>query len=146
MPHTSDSGFDAAVVDRENHAIALVQVKAHPVGEKWEAFLPKQLLKLPDSVGFVLAIDPNSIHLYHWSGKELTGPLVHLETATILQYYDSDFGKRRIFEPYLLTLVEGWLRDLAYHWKSEKPPASDELRRAGLLGKLEGGTTLPLGD
>jgi len=31
MSRTGDNGFDAAVVDRENHAVALVQVKAHPV-------------------------------------------------------------------------------------------------------------------
>jgi hypothetical protein len=49
------------------------------------------------------------------------------------------------FESYLLTLVEAWLRDLAYHWKSEDPPGSEELGRAGLLEKLEGGTTQRLG-
>jgi hypothetical protein len=146
MPLTSDSGFDAAVVDSENHAVALVQVKAHPVGQNWETFLPKQLVKLPHSGAFVLTIDPNCILLYEWNGKELTGPVVKFETATILQHYEPEFGKRRMFEPYLLTLVEAWLRDLAYHWKSEHPPGSEELRRVGLLGKLEGGTTIPLGD
>lgn len=37
------------------------------------------------------------------------------------------------------------LRDLAYHWKSENPPGSEELGKAGLLEKLEGGTTQRLG-
>jgi hypothetical protein len=146
MPHATESGFDIAIVDRENRPVALVQVKAHPVGQNWETFLPKQLVNLPQSVAFVLTIDPNSIHLYQWSGKELTGPLVDLETATILRHYEPEFGKRRVFESYLLTLVEAWFRDLAYHWKSEIPPGSEELRKAGLLDKLEGGTTLPLGD
>jgi len=45
-----------------------------------------------------------------------------------------------VFESYLLTLVEAWLRDLAYHWKSEDPPGSEELGKAGLIEKLEGGT------
>jgi hypothetical protein len=59
--------------------------------------------------------------------------------------YDPEFPRERVFESYLLTLVEAWLRDLAYHWKSENPPGSEELGRAGLLEKLEGGTTQRLG-
>jgi hypothetical protein len=143
---TSDSGFDAAVVDRENHAVAVIQVKTHPVGQNWENLLSKQLAKLPESVGYVLTVDPAWIQLYQWNGKDLTGPLVQLETAAILQHYEPEFGKRRVFEFYLLTLVEAWLRDLAYHWKSEAPPGSEELRTAGLLDRLEGGTTQSLGD
>lgn len=40
-----------------------------------------------------------------------------------------------------MTLVEAWLRDLAYNWKSEKPPGADERLPTGLLGGLEGGMT-----
>ena len=36
MPRTADSGFDAAVVDRENHTVALVEVKAHPVDTSFQ--------------------------------------------------------------------------------------------------------------
>ena len=145
MPRTADSGFDAAVVDRENHAVALVQVKAHPLGQKWATILPVQLAKYSERVDFVLTIDPDCIHLYGMVEGALVGPIVHFDTAQVLQHYDPDFNNRRVFESYLLTLVEAWLRDLAYHWKSENPPGSEELRRAGLLERLEGGTTQPLG-
>ena len=53
--------------------------------------------------------------------------------------------KARVFEDYLLTLVEAWIRDLAYHWKSEAPPGSQELEQAGVLQTLAGGTTQRLG-
>ena len=144
MPRTADHGFDAAVVDRENHAVALVQVKAHPV-ERWATNLPGQLAKFAQRVAFVLTIDPNHIELYRPAGENLGEPLVHLDTQQVLQHYDPEFAGKRVFESYLLTLVEAWLRDLAYHWKSENPPGSEELGRTGLLEKLEGGTTQPLG-
>ena len=144
MPRTADNGFDAAVVDRENHAVALVQVKAHPV-EKWPTIPPKQLAKFAERVAFVLTIDPNFIQLYTPAGENLGEPIVHLDTRQVLQHYDPEFPRKRVFESYLLTLVEAWLRDLAYHWKSENPPGSEELERAGLLDKLEGGTTQRLG-
>jgi hypothetical protein len=144
MPRTADHGFDAAVVDRENHTVALVEVKAHPV-ERWAITLPRQLAKFAEPVAFVLTTDPNSIQLYRSEGDSLGEPIVRLDTLQVLQHYDPEFPRERVFEPYLLTLVEAWLRDLAYHWKSEDPPGSEELGRTGLLEKLEGGTTQRLG-
>src|SRR5262249_7644532 len=98
------------------------------------------------AAAFLLAIDPKCIHLYRLDEKELADPVVHLKTSEVLSHYDPDFDKERIFEKYLITLVEAWLRDLAYHWKSEKPPGSEELQKAGFLGKVEGGTTRPPGE
>jgi hypothetical protein len=132
MPRTVDSGFDAAVVDRENHAVALIQVKAHPV-ERWATILQMQLAKFAERVAFVLTIDPNLIQLYRPAGASLGEPIVQLDTRQVLQHYDPEFPRKRVFESYLLTLVEAWLRDLAYHWKLENPPGSEELGRAGLL-------------
>ena len=143
MPRTADNGFDAAVVDRENRTVALVQVKTYPV-ESWAPILQRQLAKFAEPVSFVLTIDPDSIQLYRSEGPGLEEPIVRLDTRQVLQHYDPEFPKNRVFEPYLLTLVEAWLRDLAYHWKSVSPPGSEELGRAGLLEKLEGGTTQPL--
>jgi hypothetical protein len=143
MPRTADSGFDAAVVDRENHTVALIEAKAHPE-ERWATILPRQLAKFAERVDFVLTIDPNCIQLYRSGGESLGEPIVRLDTPQILRHYDPDFPRERVFEPYLVTLAEAWLRDLAYHWKSEDPPGSDELAGTGLLEKLEGGTTQPL--
>lgn len=144
MPQRVDSGFDAAFMDKENHAVVLVDVKDHPV-ERWATILPRQLAKFAEQVAFVLAIDPNHIFLYRPEQDNVGEPIVHLDTRLVLKHYDPEFPSKRVFESYLLTLVEGWLRDLAYHWKSENPPGSEELGKAGLLEKLEGGTTLPLG-
>ena len=72
MPRTADNGFDAAVVDRENHAVALVQVKAHPV-ERWATILPRQLAKFAERVAFVLTIDPNSHSVVQARGREPRG-------------------------------------------------------------------------
>jgi hypothetical protein len=72
--------------------------------------------------------------------------VVYLDTPKVLSHYDPDFAGKRIFEFYLLTLVEAWLRDLAYHWKSPNPPGSEELQAAGFLGRVEGGTTQRPGD
>lgn len=147
MPLAKDRGFDAAVFDRENLPVALIQVKARPLGNEWTPLLRTELKRKPGPpAAFLLAIDPVCIHLYRLTEKELGDPVVHLNTPKILSHYDPDFTGKRIFEHYLLTLVEAWLRDLAYHWKSPNPPGSEELQAAGFLGRVEGGTTQPPGD
>ncbi len=143
MPRTADRGFDAAVVDTEDRTVALVQVKADPA-EGSAIIVPSQLARFPETATYFLAIDPNSIWLFRPEREILGEPIVRLDTRQVLQHYDPDFPRERVFESYLVTLVEAWLRDLAYHWKSENPPGAEELRKAGLLEKLEGGTTLRL--
>ena len=144
MPRTVDNGFDVAVVDKEDNPVALVQVKAHGV-ERSTTTLSKQLSQFAERGTFILTIDPNSIYLYKLTGEKLGEPIVHLDTRLVLQDYDPEFSGKRVFESYLLTLVEAWLRDLAYHWKSHNPPGIEELGRVGLVERLEGGTTQRLG-
>jgi hypothetical protein len=144
MLQTADARFDAVVMDRDNHAIILVEARAHPVKNS-VTVPPRQPAGLSEPLEFVLNIDPSSIDLYRSDGGALQEPLVRLDTREILQFYDREFHRKRVFESYLLTLVEAWLRDLAYQWKFENPPGSAELERVGLLERLQGGTTQRLG-
>lgn len=141
---TADYGFDAVVMDKENHAVALIEVKAHPI-EKWAAGLPMQLAKFAERIAFILTIDPNQIYLYRPAGDVLGEPLARLDTREVLQNYDPEFTRKRVFGSYLLTLVEAWLRDLAYHWHSENPPGTAELGKTGLLEMMSEGSTRRLG-
>jgi len=70
---------------------------------------PKQLAKFAERVAFVLTIDPNCIQLYRAAGENLGEPIVCLDTQQVLQHYDPEFPRKRVFESYLLTLVEAWL-------------------------------------
>ena len=145
MSIAKDYGFDATVFDRENLPVALIQVKERPLGKDWTHRLESELkLRSLPLTDFLLAIDPVRIHLYRVKTRDLSDPVVHLDTPKVLSHYDPDFNGKRIFEHYLLTLVEAWLRDLAYHWKSPNPPGSEELNAAGFLGRVEGGTTEPI--
>lgn len=145
MLQTAESGFDAAVLDRDDHLVALVEVKANPTTE-WEPILTDQLARAGERVAFVFAVDLSGIQLFRSGETPLGNPIVRLDTREILGHYDSRFSEKRVFSPYLRTLVEAWIRDLAYHWRSEKPPGSEALANTGLLEAIEGGTTQPLGD
>lgn len=149
MPIGSDREMDAAVLDRDDHPVALIQVKSRPLGDEWTRLLRGDRQRISETypdAAYLLAIDPERIHLYRLTEKVLADPVLQLDTPRILGHYDPDFSRERIFEEYLLTLVEAWLRDLAYHWKTPNPPGSEELNAAGFLGKVEGGTTWRPGD
>ena len=81
------------------------------------------------------------IEIFKWKNDVFLEPIISLKTADILSHYEPEFTSKRILGLYMETLIEAWLRDLAYHWKSETPPASKELAEIGLLQRLEGGDT-----
>lgn len=132
--------FDAAVTDKDDRVVALVEVKETP-RSNWPEILAPRLKGMPETVAFILAVDTREILVYRVDGEELGGPVASLRSAEVFSPYDPGFPTRRVFHPYLITLVEAWLRDLAYHWKSDSPPGQDELRESGFLRKVEGGST-----
>ncbi len=98
MPQRTDGGFDAAVVDRENHTDP-IQAKADTNGQEWTTLLPKQLAELAERVDYVLTIDPAHIHLYRTTGDDLGNPIVNLDTPRVLQTYDPDKGVAAVLGP-----------------------------------------------
>ena len=141
MPIITGPFYDAIVVDEENHVIAVVEVKTHPPAN-WTSTVQRLLARFDRPVAFVLMVDLDTIQLYQSEGTKLEEPIARLDTMHILSHYDPQLSNKRLFDSYLLTLVEAWLRDLAYHWKSANPPGAEELKGTGLLEKLEGGTTV----
>jgi hypothetical protein len=144
MLETNNSqSVDLVAVDRDGRSILLGQVKTHPVAEQDAAQqLISNLQALEEPVPYALLVDPDQIRFYRWDGEALSAPVCTLPTSDVLRHYDPELSQRRVFDEYLTTLVEAWLRDLAYHWKSTRPPAADGLDRAGFLRRLEGGGTL----
>lgn len=143
---------DIVVLDKDEQIVLLVEVKAtklEGIDAKEKAISPlKSYLQKAKNTRFDLANDTfamladlGNIDIFKWHGKKFSDSLISLKTSNILSHYDPEFSNKRILNLYLETLVEAWLRDLAYHWKSETPPASEKLAEIGLLQKLAGGTT-----
>ncbi|BAZ01675.1 hypothetical protein NIES37_56790 [Tolypothrix tenuis PCC 7101] len=144
---------DIIVLDKDEQIVLLVEVKSTEVEGKvakqqaitqLNSYLQNEIksnhLFLVDEM-FLMLVNLRDIDIFKWNGKNFSESLSAIKTANILSHYDPEFSDRKILGLYLETLVEAWLRDLAYHWKSEIPPASDNLAAIGLLQKLQGGTT-----
>jgi len=144
---------DIIALDKDDRIVVLIEVKINQAKEKAakqritdsalkqiKHFLSK-LSEKKVVIPYAMIVNLENIIVFKWDGTVLSEAVLSLKTADILQYYDSKLGDQRIFEPYLTRLIEAWLRDLAYNWKSEIPPASEQIAAIGLLPLLAGGTT-----
>lgn len=131
---------DIIAEGRSGQRVLLVETKRTAAAADAQRQLKEYLVLAGPSVPFAMIVDPDRIVTFGWDGKELH-ELAVFDTAAILETYDPEYGNKRIFDNYMNSLVEAWLRDLAYRWKSTSPPGVDVLRKIGLLNQLEGGTT-----
>jgi len=131
---------DIVAEDRDGAAILMAEVKFRPFVHDYAAQLAEYLRLVSPPVPFGMVICPDIIVAYTWDGRELR-EVLRLETIATLRAYDPDLGKSHIFADHLAALTGSWLRDLAYHWKLKDPPGHVQLRSAGLVDRLKGGTT-----
>jgi hypothetical protein len=129
---------DVVVVDADDRVVMLVEVKTAPSNRAHDALA--SMLAREAHARYAMHVDMSEIEVYRWDGRRLDGPVVRLPTAEVLCAYDPEFSSKRIYGFYLETLVQGWLRDVAYHWNSETPPGYEELERAGVAQLLAGGS------
>lgn len=144
---------DIIALDKDDRTVVLIEVKIIQAQEAaakqkivdraidWVKTALSKLSGKNAVIPYAMFVDLEEILVFKWDGTVLSEAVLSLKTADILHYYDSKLGDQRIFEPYLTRLIEAWLRDLAYNWKSEIPPASEQIAAIGLLPLLAGGTT-----
>jgi len=138
---------DIIAQGRDGRMVLIVEVKAtelksREAKQKVISQLKSYLQAANTNIPFAMLVDLEDIEIFQGNDATLSAkPIASFKTMDVLCHYDAEFGSKRIFQLYLITLVEAWLRDLAYHWKSEKPPASEQLAVIGLLQELEDGTT-----
>ena len=96
-------------------------------------------------IPFAFQADAEQIQIYR---KDPEGPVNLVWAAPpedVLSLYAPDFVASRVAKSggmrrSELGIIDVWLRDLIYHWKSEVPPVQEQMAAIGLLDRLEGGT------
>ena len=150
---TTPIEVDIIALDKDDRVVVLIEVKIIQAQEtapkqriadyriSWMKAVLAKISKQRTIIPYAMFVDTEQILIFKWDNVNLSEPVCSLNTGEILRYYQPEFGKKWIFEDTIETLVESWLHDLAYHWKSEIPPASEQIAAIGLLPLLAGGTT-----
>jgi hypothetical protein len=133
--------FDFVAKDKDDKVILLGKVKAGKLQADAEEQLRDSLALSKGKIPFGIIANSDQIRILKWNAKELSKLVRVFNTGDILHHYEPKFGHKQISDTYLTTLIEAWLRDLAYNWKSKHPPAADEIEEIALLEQLANGTT-----
>lgn len=134
---------DIVALDANDEIVALVEVKAlKSIDEEVKEQVAAYLRKAKSFIPYAILVDRQTIQIYQWDGEKLSEPVCQIPTGNVLSFYDPEFEGKEVFGYYLERLVEGWLRDIAYHWKSETPPCYEQLAAIGLAQRLRNGTTV----
>lgn len=133
---------DILVFDRNDDPVMLVEIKARTQESSFDREQMTQYLReTVETIPYAMLVTLNTIQIFSWNGSSFS-ELFLTSTAEALSFYEPDFSHKTIYEYYLTALVESWLRDIAYHWKSETPPLLEELRAIGLAERLHNGNTI----
>ncbi len=144
---------DIIAVDKDDRVVMLIEVKIiqaqetaakQRIADRMISWIKADLAKMSEErtlIPYAMFVDTEQILIFKWDGVNLSEPVCSLNTGEILRHYEPEFGNKRISGRYLESLIESWLRDLAYNWKSEMPPESEQIAIIGLLQRLAGGTT-----
>ncbi|KJH70159.1 hypothetical protein [Aliterella atlantica] len=139
---------DVIAFSKNGEPVLLVEVKSSEPNSKNDLYIHQAINKIisylrgaDELIPFAMLVTLKNIQIYQWDGIKLSEPIACLQTGDVLSYYETEFKNKKIFHLYLTTLVEAWLRDLAYHWKFPNPPAKKELETIGLVKRLVNGTT-----
>lgn len=131
---------DIVVFDADDVPVMLVEVKARQEEKVFDQQQLVQYLQAAPNIPYAMLVTLRSIQIFEWKSQTLS-LLLTTPTADVLSDYEPEFRQKNIYHDYLKTLVETWLRDVAYHWKSLMPPLFEQLSQLGLTKKLNEGTT-----
>ena len=126
---------DILVTAPEGRPLLVVEVKRLDFYQEARV----QLAKYSQAIGaeFVMAVDPKQILVAPTlDGLPQWERAITLRTNEILRHYADVPDLERIEGFYLESLVEAWLRDFSFSWKSARPPGYDELEEVGLASRL----------
>jgi len=131
---------DIIAEDRDGRAVLIVELKGMNASGEIGTLQTLEYLKESDA-NFGMFADLDEMVIFRKDYENPDCPILQLNTADVLSFYDPGFGAKRISEEYFATLIEAWLRDYAFHWRSERPPAHEEMEAIGLAERLTGGMT-----
>ena len=125
--------------DKNDQPILMIDVRA----SDFYALTDINILKMEDyqHIPFLMFVNSHAIRIFKTTNFT---EVLRLNTRETLKFYAHQVTKDRISTSFVMRLIQAWLRDLAYHWKSEIPPQMEAIKQIGLLDYLANGTTREL--
>src|SRR4051794_19968393 len=113
---------DIVAEDASERDILPVAVKGRHLREELVSRVLQEFQEACPPIRFGMLVDPEQIQIAEYEPDLEPKVVCRLNTVETLRRYDPEFGTKRVYQGYLVALVDAWLRDLAFRWKSDAPP------------------------
>ncbi|MGK7900561.1 MAG: hypothetical protein AB4352_03935 [Hormoscilla sp.] len=138
--------FQSVAIDSEERIVMLIEAQSRAITELDKKDFLGYLKAAQGVIPFGMMIDKEEMQIYAIDSANLYEPVCTLKVVDVLGRYDPEIGNKQkspfgLGRSYLAGKVQSWLRDLVSNWKSEIPPALDQMKAIGLLPLLAGGHT-----
>ncbi|MBC5794254.1 hypothetical protein H5968_03605 [Sphaerospermopsis sp. LEGE 00249] len=130
--------FDPAILvkDKDEQPILMIDVRFSAMYASPELDILK--MEQYQNIPFLMFANSDVIRIFK---SPNFAEVSRLETKKVLGFYSPKSIEVIIYQFTLITLLQSWLRDLDYHWKSENPPYIEEMKEIGLFALLDDITT-----
>ncbi|QSV70964.1 MAG: hypothetical protein HEQ20_09640 [Aphanizomenon flos-aquae KM1D3_PB] len=125
-----------AAKDKDDKSILMIDVRFSGMYSSPDLNILK--MEQYQHIPFLMFVNSNVMRIFK---SPTFVEVARLDTKKVLEHYDAGSIEGIIYQSTLITLTQSWLRDLAYHWKSETPPYIEEMKKIGLFTLLFDGTT-----
>lgn len=135
-----EQSADILVTAPQGQPLLVVEIKRHAFDQSAR----QQLAKYSQALGadFVMGIDPQEILIAKThNGLPDWMHAISLSTGSIVRHYAEVPDLGGVEEFYLESLIEAWLRDFSFSWKSKEPPGYTEMAQIGLASRLRNSET-----
>ena len=122
--------------DKDDKSILMIDVRFSAMYSSPDLNILK--MEQYQHIPFLMFVNSNVMRIFK---SPTFTEVARLDTKKVLEHYDPGSIEGIIYQSTLITLTQSWLRDLAYHWKSETPPYIEEMKEIGLFTLLFDGMT-----
>ncbi|MBC6476046.1 MAG: hypothetical protein GDA48_27200 [Hormoscilla sp. GM102CHS1] len=138
--------FQSVAIDSEERLIMLIKSPGREITQLDKEEFIGYMKAAQGVIPFGMMVDKEEIQIYDLDIANLYEPICTLKVIEVLCRYDPEIGNKQkspyyLDASYVVGKVESWLNDLADRWKSEIPPATEQMEAIGLLPLLVGGQT-----
>jgi hypothetical protein len=130
---------DVVAFDRDDKPVVVVAADERPLYPQSIGFNLEVLQAIRKDIPFAILAYAEEMTIYRKHRTRSLEPVATIPTREIIRFYAPESVEGRLFSRFIAAMIDVWLRDFMWHWKSPTPPYSETMAALGLVERLENG-------
>jgi hypothetical protein len=130
---------DVVAFDRDDKPVVVVAAEEQLIYPVVLYSYLEVLSAIRKDIPFAILAFSEEMTIYRKRRTRPLEPLATIPTREIIRFYAPTFADQRLSKLFIAEMIDAWLRDFMWHWKSPTPPYSETMASLGLVERLENG-------